>query len=158
MNNIELQNSLNKEIKDILVYSFLTFVIVRFVKFIYIYIHNLFENYKWPYIQLIFGTIELNLNILLSVLILSPIFETIFLYLFFYKKFFNTKYQISIFATLFGFYHFLSLGLYGFWYSFFIGIIFAYQYQKNNISLGRDIAFRRSLLTHVLYNVISVQI
>ena len=158
MNDTVLQNGVNKEIKDIISFSLLTLIIVRLVKFIYIFIHNLFEDDKWPYIQLIFGTIEFNYTVLLSGLILSPIFETIFLYLFFFKKFFNVKYQITIFATLFGLYHFLSLGLYGLIYTFLVGMIFAFQYQKNSFNLGRDIAFRRSLLTHILYNAISILI
>jgi len=145
-----------KDIKNIFLYSILTFVVVRLIKYIYIAIHNFSEEQQWPYIYLIFeGNPNIDFNIMLTGLILAPIFETLMLHFFFLKTSISPKYQILVFAMLFALYHYITMGLYGALYTFMVGIIFAYQYHSNCVNNEKEVAIKRAVLTHALVNAVS---
>jgi ABC-type transporter Mla maintaining outer membrane lipid asymmetry permease subunit MlaE len=87
--------------------------------------------------------------------VLAPIIETIILSIFFLKTLFHPKLNMLIFAAFFYMYHFVSMGIYGAMYTFFVGFIFAWQYYFNLQKYGKNTALTIALVTHVLLNLAS---
>lgn len=141
---------------NVFIYFTMSFVTIRVVGAIFIFVHNAQHDQQLLYLQTLFGNNPpLTFSSFLSSLVLAPVLETIILSLFFLKILFSPKFNMFVFAVLFSTYHFLSMGVYGAIYTFFVGFLFACQYYFNLKKYGKNTALNIAVITHILLNLAS---
>ena len=152
-------------LKELPFFGLLAFLATKIITVFYIFIHNLMVVEQWPY-SLVFRNqnIAKNLENLISPIILAPLFETLIFCVIvsrFCKKLKITAYYfIFISSALFATYHLLGAGKgwYTFSYTFVVGVIFAYFYNKQNEKYGENLAYFYTALVHSISNGLSAYI